>query len=153
MASKTARFYNFERVRVFVGGIRVGGYDDDGGIEFEFDEDINAPSVGADGEVTFSHNNNDMMVATITLKETSRSYRQLSDLIQVQTAAQRTGGGLAAVSFSLFDLETGDQVTEGQAVFLNRPSPSKSKQAGSREIRLGLPYAARDLQFGQFLTA
>ena len=151
MASRTTRFYNFERVRVFVGGLRVGGYDDDGGIEIEFNSDINEPTVGADGEVTFSHINDDMAVATITLKETSRSYQQLSALATAQLSSQRSGGGLAAVTFGMFDLETGDEITEGSAVFLNTPNISKNKQAGSREIRLGLPYARRDIKFAEFL--
>lgn len=152
MPSKNLRFYNFELCRLIIGGVIVGGYDDEGGVEYEPANDINEMTVGADGEATNSHITNDMVVATITLKETSKSYRDLMELAQEQWRTQRTpGGGAGAVSYTHFDPSTGDEIRERQAIFLNRPGQNKTRTAGSREIRMALPYALRNTKFASLI--
>ena len=151
MTTKAVRFYNFEKVKLIIGGLIIGEFDEDGGIEFEFNSDLNEPSVGADGTVTISHLNDNMVTATITLKETSRSYRDLADLVEVQVALQRAGT-LGAVPFGCIDPITGDEIFEDKAIFLNRPTPSKAKMAGAREFRVLLPYAGDNIAFGELIT-
>ena len=48
------RTHDFSQFVLTVGGIIIGGFGDDGGVEFEMGADVGEDTVGADGEVTFS---------------------------------------------------------------------------------------------------
>lgn len=147
---KTRRTYNLARVMLTVGGYEIGGYEDDA-ITIEFSADIGEMSVSADGEYTFSVINDPGAAVTIRLRETSRGYRELATLMQAQESTTRTGP-LADLDFRLNDLNSGDKVSDGQAVFTKRPSLSKAKGAGTREFGMFLPNAAHNAFFGALIA-
>lgn len=136
--------YDLASVYLLVGGYRLGGFGEEGGIEFEYGADIGETKVGADGQATFSRNNNDSMTATITLMETSKSYRDLAALMQAQIDAET----IEALSFRMEDEINGDKVSARYATFLTRPTPNKGRAAGERQFKIFLPNAAAEAKFG-----
>lgn len=149
MSFRETKFYSFEKNFLIINGVRIGGFDDEGGIEYEYDSDLFEMAVGADGEVTASYLANDLMTVTITLKETSDSYRVLANLAASQRLVARTGtGALQRISYKHFDPNVGDVVTTNSAVFMGRATPNKARVAGPREFRLSIPYGALTPLFG-----
>ena len=86
--STPLKTYDLQSVYLTLGGYRIGGYGEDGGIEFEYSADIGELKTGADGQSVFSRINNPAMLCTITVMETSLSYKQLADLMQAQAALE-----------------------------------------------------------------
>lgn len=149
MSFRQTKFYSFEKNFLIINGVRIGGFDDEGGIEYEYDSDLFEVTIGADGEATASYVANDLMAVTITLKETSDSYRILANLAASQRLIARTGtGGLLQISYKHFDPNVGDVVTTNSAIFMGRATPNKGRVAGSREFRLAIPYGALTPLFG-----
>jgi hypothetical protein len=143
--SKPLKTYDLKKNILIVGGYDISGFGEDGGISYELGADRFEPTVGADGEVTVSANNNNSMVATIKLMETSKAYKVLADL---QTAQEDEEGALPALPYLHRDPINGDKVSDRFAVFLNKPAPSKGKKVGEREFRILLPNAAKEMVLG-----
>lgn len=130
-----AKSYDFSEVQVIVGGLRIGGFSEDGGVDFEASGEIASMKQGADGEVTVSKLPLPPATATIKLAETSESNLVLQGLL----VAQRETPSGFVLPFAVLDGTTGESVLSGQCVFLNMPSIGKAKEAGTREWKLGIP--------------
>lgn len=137
------RTYNLKLVTLIVGSNIITGYGDDGGIEFEVASDIFDDSVGADGEVTASYNNDQRVYATITMKENSEGCRLLDEAMRAQITAARSGA-IPSLRFYMRDPINGDEISTNNAAFKTRPGPSKAKAAGTREFVILLPDGADD---------
>lgn len=150
MSSTPLKTYDLNEVFLLVGGRRIGGYGEDGGIEFELAADRGEVAVGADGQVTFSRTNNNLVMCNITVMETSKSYRDLADLYTTQAAE----APIEALDFLCEDEINGDKVQDQYATFVQVPVPSKGRVAGERVFRLALPNAAdpTKLKLGQSIT-
>ena len=144
MAFQFLKTYDFAKNKVVIGPVVIGGYGDDGGIEYEPTSDIGEPTYGADGEATFSRSNNRGTIATITLKETSNTLALLDALRKAQQLQRK----ITPLNFNHFDSLTGDKVKSTYCVFLNWAAPSKARNAGERQFRVWLPYAADDVAEG-----
>lgn len=144
MPQRPLKTYDLRRVYLLIGGYQIGGYGADGGIELEWAEDIGEGVVGADGLGTFSRSNNKAATVTVTVMETSQSYRDLATLMATQEAETEISG----LGFLLKDDINGDKVAEQYPVFLSRPGISKTKKAGERQFKLWLPNAAENTTFG-----
>lgn len=130
-----AKSYSFAEVQLIVGGLRISGCDEDGGVQIEFGGDIATMKQGADGEVTVSKLPLPPATATITLSETSSSNLVMQGLL----VAQREAPNGFVLPFGMVDLTTGESLLAGQCVFLSLPSIGKAREAGTREWKLGLP--------------
>lgn len=137
--------YNFKDGTVLIiGGRQIGGFAEDGGVEYEFPSEIYEHVSGADGQVTISQMNDFRMIATVTLMETSKSYRDLFQMLRTQEAQLLK----LPLAYLHRDQINGDQVLGGQAVFLGWPAPSKSRTAGEREFQILLPQGAKSFLAG-----
>ena len=137
-----AHVYNLKNVIASIGPVKLGGYGDDGGLEFEWMEALGEMSVGADGHTVYSFNNNNVLFCTITLKETSSAYTQLAALMQTHLTAIRAGTGNVVARTSPFQMNcpnTGDVVASGVVYFLQRPAQTKAKGVSERVFRIALP--------------
>lgn len=143
-----ARYYNLKANTLVIGGVVVSGFGDDGGIEYENNSELVELSMGADGDPTFSELNDDTLIATITLKESSPSYRALAELLKTQLTTRRTTGTIDPLAYLHRDPVNGDIVQCFEAVFMSRPTPSKGRTAGDREFKIALPHAAADALYG-----
>jgi hypothetical protein len=140
--------YDLNAVYLLIGGYQIGGYGADGGIEVEWTSPIGEMTIGADGLGTFSRNNDASASVTITVMETSRSYRDLATLMQAQDAEE----SISALGFLLRDEVNGDEIAEEYPVFTDRPGVSKTKKAGERVFKLNLPSAALNTKFGSAIA-
>lgn len=137
--------YNFKDGNlIIIGGERVGGFAEDGGIEYELAADTYEDVNGADGITTISQLNDPRMYATITLMETSKSYRVLANLWRIQKEQ------LIKLPMPMIhkDIINGDETKEVQAIFMAPPVPSKARTAGEREFRILLPNGVDFMQLG-----
>ena len=150
MSSTPLKTYDLNSVFLVIGGRRIGGFGEDGGIEFEFSTERGEMAIIADGQATFSQTNNNLMFATVTVMETSKSYRDLADLYTTQAAEAPK----ERLNFLMEDELSGDKVTDQYAVFIAVPAPSKGRVAGEREFRIALPNAGdpTKLKLGQSLS-
>lgn len=131
--------YDLKAVDLMIGGFRMSGAGEAGLVEYEWASDLAELTVGADGEAIVSALNNNALIATVTLMESSVSYATLAANMEVA----RLLSGIAplpANPFFMFDRRNGDSVS-GTARFLTRPTPSKLATVGEREFRIVLPKA------------
>lgn len=137
---QVAKLFSLPQNFLVVGGFRIRGFSEDEAISYETEADAIEHLVSADGEVTVSTTNDERLVATITVMETSESCKILDELRRSQRD-QMKQGVLEEVEFSHSDRIVGD-IVRGGGIFLQYPKPSKSRTAGTREFMILLPYAA-----------
>ena len=143
--SQIQKTYDLKSCQLIVGGIKVGGYAEDGAVEFEYDDpDEHTITVGTDGESVASRSNNTNMTVTISLMETSRSVRLLAGLWQTQ----RKLSPMPPLDFYFRDPLIGDEVSSSYATFTTRPVIVKGKTVSSRVFRLSLPGAVDTMVLG-----
>jgi hypothetical protein len=140
--------YNLGLVQLTIGGIPIGGYAADGGIEFEQSADLFEKTIGATGLPTYSLNNDDSIGATITVMETSLAYAALAALMQAQILAASATGVIPPLPFAMVDISTGDTIASAFTVFMARPNMNKGRVAGPREFRIDLVGAGAVATYG-----
>lgn len=143
--SRPLKSYDLSKILLIVGGYDISGFGEDGGVTFEIPSARYEDTVGADGEVAVSANNDNRMYAVINVMETSKAYKTLADLQKDQEAED---GALPALAFLMRDPINGDEVSDRYAAFMTKPAPSKGKKVGSREFRILLPNAAKGMILG-----
>ena len=141
-----AKSYDLSKVVLVVGGVPIGGYGQDGGIEIAPLAPIHEVSVGADGLTVASKTNNTDAVATVTLSEMSAGYLALAAIMKIQELNPLPV--LVPIPFLLIDPSNGDQVSCAFVIFLDRPTISKGRAAGERVFVLHLPGAAIPASYG-----
>ena len=130
---------------VTLAGVRLGGWGEDGGVEYAFESDNFEHISGADDSTVVSKINDGRLVATVTVLETSATYRHLAQLAIAQLA---TIGPVLPLAWGHVDLGNGDAINDGQAVMLNLPGPSKGRKVGTREFKILLPNGKNLIQLG-----
>jgi hypothetical protein len=130
---------------VIIGGIVVGGYGKDGGLAYEYAADRYQDDNGADGQTTVSVLNDNRVYVTITLMENSPAYKELAAIQRLQEAQAATPLGVLPLPYLHTDMNNGDAIASGYAVFLTKPAPSKSRTVGEIEFKILLPSAAGTL--------
>lgn len=147
MNLEVLKVYDLKRNFLLIGGFRIGGFGEDAAITYEYGADIFEHNAGADGLVTFSRTNDLRMIATVTVMESSPSYRRLG-LLLGQQLAELQAGPILPLPFSHTDSLNGDVINSPQCVFVSFPTPNKSRTVSEREFQIALPYAADKVQFG-----
>lgn len=145
---KPLKTYNIAGNTVIIGGYDLGGYGEDGGLEYEFAEDIGEMTVGALGDAAFSYNYNDLVFVNVTVMETTRTYRDLYTLLAAQLTALRQGLPITPLNYFHQDANNGDLVTSAYAAFIQRPGPTKQRTVSERTFRLALPGAGESMVLG-----
>lgn len=131
-----ARTHDLSQLILSIGGIVVGGFAGDGGIEFENGADVWTKKVGAMGDVVYSKTGDKSLDGTITVLQSSFVYRQLAALQQAQ---ERALGRIAPLPFIMFDPISGTKVTSIDCVFMARPLASMMVEEGDIEFKISLP--------------
>ena len=95
--------YDLGAVVCTLGPVGIGGYGEEGGLEFEQASVIGEVTVGATGLSTFSRSNNKDMIVTITVMETSLAYNLLGAITDVPILL--SPGGKSVISDEDLELE------------------------------------------------
>lgn len=146
--SKILKSYGIAGSTVILGGFDLGGYGEDGGLEYEFASDIGEMTVGSLGDTVFSHNFNDLVFVNITVLESTKTYRDLFGLMNAQLLLMRQGLPILPLNWYHLDAFNGDLVKCPYPTFVQRPGPSKKKKVSERVFRLALPGAGEDMIMG-----
>ncbi len=141
-----AKSYDLAKVILVVGGVPIGGYGNDGGVEVEWLAPIFEVSVGADGLTVGSKQNNTDATAVITLSEMSAGYLALAGAMKLQEFDPSPA--LIPLTFLLLDPSNGDQISTAFVMFTDRPTMGKGRTAGDRVFRLHLPGASINATYG-----
>lgn len=121
----------------------LSGYGEGGAIELSPENDIHTYSVGQDGAVAVSEDLNAVVMAEITLLQTTSAYRDLAAMAQAQ---KRTGIIQCPLFFSAPD--TGDSIFERNAIFTTFPDLGEEAEAQDRSISIMLPHGRDQMTFG-----
>jgi len=150
MSFQTAKLYDLTANVIAIGSVRIGSFDEEGAVEYEMLSDEHESANSSDGRApVYSRLNDERVGVTITLMETSPSVGYLDTLLRGQRAQR---GSLLTVTYSHVDTISGDTISSPQAIFMNRPGPSKGRVAGTREFRLELPFGKRLMTLGGLNT-
>ena len=125
------RTYDLGKVNLVIGSFAITGFGDGDAVTIEPVEAAGEVTHGADGEATFSRSNVKTHTVTISLMATSRAYKDLMDLYEVQ----RLEAPIAELPFLMQDEITGDLVRSRYFVFTDVPSITKSKTVSGVEIK------------------
>lgn len=131
--SNLVQDYAFEDVVCQIANQEVGGWGEEGGIEFEFPEDMLEDSVGATGEVYLSKNSDRRVYMDVTVMQGTESASRLGALAQAQNAAR---GQIPKVPVFVKSHTTGEIIADGRAVFVSQPEPNMESEISEREFRL-----------------
>lgn len=135
--SKRLRTHDFKQFVLTINGLLIGGFGEEGGCEYEWAADIGEDTVGADGEVTFSRNNDERVYVDITVMQTSQGYARLMALMQQQQREPE----ILPMPFEASNPRTGERFFSEYTVFKSRPEANEQKVSQDRTIRILLPYA------------
>lgn len=141
-----AKSYDLAKVQLVVGGVPIGGYGQDGGIEIAPAAPIHEVNTGADGLTVASKMNNTDAIATITVSEMSLGYATLGGLMKAQEL--NPAPVLVPIPFLLIDPSNGDTVSSAFVIFVDRPTLGKARVAGERVFTLHLPGAYVSALYG-----
>jgi hypothetical protein len=159
---QVARSYDFSDVQVTVGGLRIGGFGEAGGVNIEPQSEISMMKMGADGEVVISKLPLPSYVVTLTLMETSVSNGTLAGLLMIQRNApsgfvlpfaEMLGREVAPWDFRVdgvttisADIHKLGYAPKGVSVILHRDKQSRAYQTFVFDDWLGGFYASPNLQ-------
>jgi len=142
-----SQFYNFRANAVMIGGARIRGFGEDGGIEYSFDSAIHEKMVSPDGQTVYSKQNNYDVQATITLHAQSTGHQWLWNLLQSQVFTT-DNQGIVPIPFKHIDQTNGDLIICPNIVFMDFPEPNKGQNVSNVEYVIDLPNAAFTMQQG-----
>lgn len=144
----THKFFNFKANIIMLGGFRLQGYGDEGGVEYEPGDDLHRKMNSADGQPVYSKVNNFDLQVTITVHEMSKAHKRMWQMLknQMQQPTQ-----LSPLPYKHADPINGDLVRAKHAVFMETPTPDKAREAGEIEYVIDLPNALVDMQLAQGL--
>lgn len=120
--------YDPKRVSLYIGGVRIGGYEDGSFITVEYNADAFTPYVGADGEYGRSKNADESGKITVRLTQTSKS----NDILSALAIADRASG-TGTFIVSVRDLNGTTVATSESAYILKRANAEFAKEIGPRE--------------------
>jgi len=146
--STPLKTYDLASVFLLIGGYQIGGFGEDGAVSFEYGKPVASAKVGGDGQAVVSRNNDYSMTATITVMESSKSYKDLFTLY----SAQQEEEAFERLEFRMEDEINGDKVADQYCAFLELPAPNKARSASEREFKVFLPNARKTLKLGNNIT-
>lgn len=133
----SVRTYDFNKVKLIIGGVPIRGFTDGTGIMIETVEDDFTTVSGSDGEASRSKSNNKVATLTITLANTSDSNDYLSFL---RNADQASNQGVRNVIMEDFG---GTTVVTSPAGYVRKMAPiERGKEITDSEWVLDLTQTA-----------
>ncbi len=139
--------HNFKAVLFILGGFDVTAYGDDGKIACAWGADLFDKMVGTDGGVVVSRTNDDSVLLTVDLLETSQAYRVLAGLMNTQLAAVDAGLPIPPLAL-LYRAPNGDEITDPTPVFMKRPELTQAKGQTNRSFEILCPNGGAKAKFG-----
>lgn len=130
-----AKSYDLTRVSLIIGGYNISGYGEGGAVSVEPLSPARESSVGQDGQPTYARTNDFRAKATITVRQNSRAHRDLHALQVAQDLAPVP----ADSAFLLISADTGERISDSQAVFMERPTIAFQRAPQDRVYILELP--------------
>ena len=123
--------YDPKKVTVAVGGRAITDFANDGIITITHNEDRTTPSVGAQGDVTYSENANNSGNAALTVMSTSSSLPYLRDI-----CAKRK-----EVRLDIADANNSDSihVSEERCRILKMPDAPRTKEQTAVTVNIYIP--------------
>lgn len=129
--SAPLRTYDLGKVNLVIGSFSITGFGDGDAVTIEPIEAVGEVTHGADGHATFSRSNVRTHTVTISLMATSKAYKNLMSLYEVQ----RLEAPIEELAFLMEDEITGDLVRSRYFVFTDVPGITKAKTVSGVEIK------------------
>ncbi len=129
--------YNLKNVSVQIGGVALSGFGENDAVSIDAAEEIWTTSVGADGEVVRSKNNNATGTITITCMQTSGVNEICENIRLLDEAADQTG--LFLLPIIIFDEHRNETISSEQCWLMSHPTRSFGKRVAEREFVFAAP--------------
>jgi hypothetical protein len=131
------------------GPLNLSGFGDDGAVEYApIAEDDAEIVTGYDGGATVNWILDFGVIATISLRETARSYRELGALLQAQRLLVSQGQPSAPYPWTHIDAFNGDNLSIADARLIGGPGLSKTNRFSVRPFKVFLPNAKQLMRYG-----
>ena len=134
------KFHNFKSNVIMLNGFRLYGFGDEDGVTYSPDADIHSKTTSIDGQPLYSKQNNFDLQATITVHAKSKAHKRLWALLKAQNLAA-DNVDLVPYVWKHKDPTSGDLITCPQAIFMEYPEISKSRDLEMYEYTIDLPSA------------
>lgn len=149
MPFQTGQIYNLNANTFIFGPLNISGFGDDGAVEYTFlSEDDFEIIVGYDGATVANAIQNYAGIAEIKVKETSRTYRELGALLQIQRLAARNGQPIPRYNWRHSDSINGDGLNDGGCLIVGGPGLTKTNRFSVRPFKILLPNAKSLITYG-----
>ncbi|MEN0065936.1 MAG: hypothetical protein AAGA48_27595 [Myxococcota bacterium] len=137
-----AALYDLKSITLTLGGFQIEGFAENEAIRFEWADDAARVTHTADGAMVVSRSTIDTLFVTLSVMNTSDSYRELAAQVYEQHGfglpRELRPNQIGPNPFQMIDGPIGDFCNSRHAVYLNRPNLDKSSNAGMTQFRLAL---------------
>lgn len=135
-----------------LGPINISGFGDEGAVEYAATTEDDAEVVsGYDGGAVINWNLDHGIIATLSLRETSRTYREIGALLQAQRLLISQGQPVAPLPWLHIDAFNGDKLSVPDARIIGGPGLTKTNRFSNRPFKVYLPNAKLLMKYGNLI--
>ena len=131
------------------GPLNLSGWGDEGAVEYAPTTEDDAEIVtGNDGGSVLNWSMDSGVIATLSVRETSRTYRELGALLQAQRLLISQGQPSVPMPWTHIDGFNGDELSVPDARIISGPGLTKTNRFSNRPFKIFLPNAKLAMKYG-----
>lgn len=131
------------------GPLNLSGFGDEGAVEYAAIAEDDAEIVtGYDGGATINWILDNGVIATISVRETARTYRELGALLQAQRLLISQGLPSVPQPWTHLDAYNGDNLSVPDARIISGPGLTKTNRFSNRPFKIFLPNGKLLMKYG-----
>lgn len=136
-----------------LGALNLSGFGDEGAVEYAATTEDDAEIVtGYDGGSVINWSQDGGVIATVSVRETSRTYRELGALLQAQRLLLSQGLPSVPYPWTHIDAFNGDKISVPDARIISGPGLTKTNRFSNRPFKIFLPNAKQLMRYGTTIT-
>lgn len=152
MAIELAKDYILTANTIIFGPLNISGFGDEGAVEYAAAvEDDGEVITGTDGGAVVNWSLDYSATATLSLRETARSYRELGELLRQQRLLIQGGQAPPNYKWVHIDGINGDKIEVAGARIIAGPGLTKTGRFSNRPFKIFLPDAKAQMSYGTLL--
>ena len=148
-----AKDYSLSANTFILGPLNLSGFGEEGAVEYApIAEDDAEIVTGYDGGATINWILDGGVIATISVRETARTYRELGGLLQAQRLLIAQGLPSVPYPWTHIDAFNGDKISVPDARIIGGPGLTKTNRFSNRAFKVFLPNAKQLMRYGTTIT-
>lgn len=152
MAIELAKDYILTANTFIFGPLNLSGFGDEGAVEYAAVVEDDAEVItGQDGGSVLNWSLDYGAIATISVRETARTYRELGELLRQQRLLIQGGQAPPNYKWVHIDGINGDKIEVTGARIIGGPGLTKTSRFSNRAFKVFLPDAKAQMAYGTLL--